>query len=180
MRAEYSEELLSRVETWLSYSFSKRRTRDNVADLHQLYSLITGGSAQGCTNCNFSGYVGILEAYQRQSFRLLDPETVSNSSYTLAPGYEEQQFVHDAFDGVVTSENLTDKAAEFFIEKGFKHAFVKKIAPKAESEHSKPKTKADYQARYKELLGEDADDKLTIAQLTEAIDAKQAELDKQD
>jgi hypothetical protein len=176
---QYSEETLSRVKAWLSYSGSKRRTRENTAELHQLYAAISGGSATGCTNCNFSNYVAILTAYERQATHHFFPSTMADSSYALAPGYENETFVHEKFGEAITADNLTDKAAEFFIKNGFKHAFVKKEAAKADAGQPTLR-KADYQARYKELLGTDADDKLTIAQLTEAIEAKEAELNKQD
>lgn len=178
MAVAYTPELLSRVQTWLSYSASKRRTAGNLAELHQLYAAITGQSAAGCTNCNFSGYVGILEAYQRQSLRHLFPETVKSSSYTLAPGLENETLVHESYSKTVTADNITDEDAEFFIKNGFPHAFLKNgkvITAEAEATTPKLKTKADFQARYKELFGEDADEKLIIAQLTEAIEAKEQE-----
>jgi hypothetical protein len=126
MAVQYSEDTLSRVKAWLSHSASKRRTRENTAELHQLYAAISGGSATGCTNCNFSNYVAILTAYERQATHHFFPTIMADSQYTLAPGYENETFVHESFSEAITAENITDKAAEFFIKNGFKHAFVKK------------------------------------------------------
>ncbi|UOQ53043.1 hypothetical protein [Hymenobacter cellulosivorans] len=178
MAVNYTAELLGRVQTWLNHSATKRRTREQTQELHQLYEQITGQSAAGCTSCNFQGYVDLLQAHERQSIRFLFPETVEKSIYTIAPGYENEQFVHESYNKAVTAENLTDKDAEFFISQGFPHAFLKNGKPleaEAAAEAAPKPKKADYQARYKELHGVDADEKLTIAQLQEAIDAKEKE-----
>jgi hypothetical protein len=176
--AAHSDELLSRVQTWLSYSYAKRHTVENKAELHQLYALISGGSATGCTNCNFAGYVGYLEAYEQQSLRFLHPELVKDSAYTFAPGYENETFVHENYSEVVSAKNLTDKGAEFFIKQGFGHAFLKNgkpVATESAEAAPKPKTKAEWAARYAEILGTEPEATLTIAQLAEAIEAKEQE-----
>ncbi|GGG34226.1 hypothetical protein [Hymenobacter glacieicola] len=180
MAAAYNEELLSRVQTWLGYSYSKRHTRENTAELHALYAAITGGSAEGCTNCNYDGYVGLLEAYERQSLRFLHPELMPESNYTLAPGFENETFVHESYSKAVTADTLTDEAAEFFISKGYGHAFVKKEGAETKSEAPKLTEKQQLQAEYKDLFAQDADEALTIPKLKEAIAAKKAELDQQD
>ncbi|TGE04757.1 hypothetical protein [Hymenobacter fodinae] len=184
MAVAYTEEIASRAQAWLDASYSKRHTNEYKAELHALYALITGNPAAGCTNCNFQGYVDILSAYVRHYQRQSTPELMANATYSLAPGFENEQFVHESYSEVVTADNLTDKSAEFFISKGFKHAFLKNgkaIEDEAAKEDAPKLTeKQKKQAEYKEVLGTDADDKLTIAQLTEAIDAKRAEHDKQD
>ncbi|TGD82875.1 hypothetical protein [Hymenobacter wooponensis] len=180
MAVAYTAETLSRVQAWLSLSLSKRHTNAGKAELHALYALITGGSAAGCTNCNYSGYVGILEAYERQALRLLHPELMADSNYSLAPGFENEQFVHEKFSSVVTADNLTDEAAEFFIKNGFEHAFVKKEAAKSEPSQPRLTEKQQAVADYKELFGEEPDAAKTAKELKELIAAKKAELDLQD
>jgi hypothetical protein len=181
--AAYSPELLSRVQTWLSYSFAKRHTAQNTAELHQLYALISGGSAQGCTNCNYAGYVAYLEAYEQHSHRFLHPETVEKSTYTLAPGYENETFVHDSHSEAVTAKNLTDKGAEFFIKQGFGHAFLKNGKPvtdEAGSQAPKLTEKQQAIADYKELFGTDVDTTLTAVKIKELIAAEKERLDQLD
>ena len=182
MGVVYTEETASRASAWLAGSDSKRRTRENTAELHSLYATITGHPAGSCTNCNFSGYVGILQAYVTHSNCLFNPELMLSPSYSFAPGFENETFVLDSYSRVVGANDLTDADAEFMIKNNHAHMLLKNGKPIADEAGTEPKKllKADHQARYKELHGEDADDKMTVAELIAANDAKQAELDTQD
>lgn len=180
MAVDYSnEETLVRAQAWLALPLASKRYPEGLAELTALYNLITGEQASTCRQCKYSDYAAVVQNYARHSLRLLHPELMADSQYTLAPGFENETFVHEQFGQVITADNLSDKAAEFFIKNGFGHAFVKKEAAPAETEPTQPKLKADFQAQYKELLGSDPDPKLTIADLSKAIDARQAELDAQ-
>ena len=53
-------------------------------------------------------------------------ETQTASQYQIAPAFAGQSFVHDDLSAPVTTENLTDDLAEFFIKKGRTDAFIKR------------------------------------------------------
>jgi len=178
--------LLSRVQAWLALPLTQRRSPEGLAQLAVLYSETSGSTAGSCRQCQYSDFNYALVAYERHSLRLLHPDLMAKTQYTLAPGYENTQFVHDSYNGVITAENLTDKAAEFFISKGFSKSFLKNGQPIKEeasaegtaSANTAPKKlKSDYQAEYKALFEEEAEKGLTIEQLKEAIEAKQAEME---
>lgn len=175
MGVTYSQVLLDRATAYVAQPLSARRYEQGLAEVTALYSEITGQPASTCRQCQYSNYLAVVQAYIRQATRELHPETMAESTYTIAPGFENETFVHEGYAIAVTAENLTDEAAEFFIDKGFKHAFVKKAAAESpKTEGDKPPTeKQTLQARYKELHGEEADAKLTIADLKEAIKAKE-------
>ncbi|WP_400190666.1 hypothetical protein [Hymenobacter sp. B81] len=186
MAVTYTQELLDRAEAWTRQPLAEKRSAAGLIRLAALYSAITGTAAGSCRQCQYSDYNAVVQAYVRQASAHLYPETVSKTQYSLAPGFENETFVHEAYDQAVTAATLTDADAEFFIKNGFGHAFLKDGKPipqKTEAEAAgdgAPKLKkADYQARYEELHGEKPDEKLTIAQLIEANDAKQADLDAQ-
>ncbi|KUG06880.1 hypothetical protein [Solirubrum puertoriconensis] len=193
MAIAYTEELLAQAEAWASLPLEERRSAAGLLQLAVLYSYITGEPAGSCRQCQYSDYNQVVQAYIRQATRHLHPETMADSNYTLANGYESEQFVHEDYNKVVTADNLTDEDAEFFIGKGFEHAFVKKAsaaeATEAESTGEtegeeeepakKPTEKERLLATYKQLHGEEADASLTIPQLKEANAAKQADLDAQ-
>ncbi|MBX0290956.1 hypothetical protein K3G63_10930 [Hymenobacter sp. HSC-4F20] len=183
MAVLYTEEVASRAQAWLAASYSKRRTNEYIAELHALYGLITGNSAAGCTSCNFQGYVDLLTAYVAHFQRLQHPELMAKSAYSLAPGYENETFVHESYSEALKADNLTDKGAEFFIKNGFKHAFLKNGKPIEDEAPAEPKKLTPKQqavADYKELFQTDPDEKLTETQLREAIDTKKKELDQVD
>jgi hypothetical protein len=178
----YTEELLARASAWASLPLEERRRPAGLAELAALYGDITSAPVSSCRQCQYSDYSAVVQAYVRQASRLFHPETMPDSNYTLAPGYENETFVHESFSQAVTADNLTDEAAEFFIKAGFEHAFVKKAQPKTskpQEEPAKLTPKQQLQATYKELYNEDADDKVTSEQLKELIATKQAELDAQ-
>lgn len=180
MAVEYTEEVASRAAAWLAHSTSKRRTRENIAELHALYALISGQSAAGCVSCGFSHYVDLLTAYVRHFQRLADPTIMADSQYSIAPGLENETFVHENYSEAITADNLTDKAAEFFIKNGYEHAFVKKEKPTTGPSTPKLTEKQQAVADYKELFGADADEKLTAKELQALIADKRTELSKQD
>ena len=177
MAVDYGNaDTLRRVQAWLARPLIEKRQPAGLEELAAVYSLASGQPTSNCRQCHYSDYVAVIKAYERHSLRLLHPQTMPPSTYTLAPGFENETFVHESYSEAVTADNLTDSAAEFFIQNGYKHAFLKKEEAKAET--TTPKLlKADHQARYKELFGQEPDAKLTVDELTKANDAKQAELD---
>jgi hypothetical protein len=167
---------LRRVQAWLARPLPEKRQPAGLAELAAVYALASGQPTSNCRQCHYSDYVALIKAYERHSLRLLHPQTMPPSTYTLAPGFENETFVHESYREAVTADNLTDSAVEFFIQNGYKHAFLKKEEAKAET--APPKLlKADHQARYKALFGEEPDARLTVDDLLKANDAKQAERD---
>jgi hypothetical protein len=167
---------LRRVQAWLARPLPEKRQPAGLAELAAVYSLASGQPTSSCRQCHYSDYVAVVKAFARHSLRLLHPQPMPPSMYTLAPGYENETFVHESYREAITADNLTDAAAEFFIKNGWKHAFVKTEEAKADA--APPKLlKADHQARYKELFGEDPDARLTVDELIRANEAKQAERD---
>lgn len=173
----HNAETLRRVQAWLALPLTKKRSLAGLDELAALYRLTSGSTAGRCRQCQYSDFNAAVVAYERHSFRLLHPHLMANTQYALAPGFENEQFVHESYSEVVTAENLTDEAAEFFIANGFENAFVKRADAKTETEGRPKLLKADHQARYKELFGQEPDARLTVDELTRANDAKQAELD---
>jgi hypothetical protein len=177
----HNAETLRRVQAWLAMPLMKKRHPDGLAELAAVYALASGQPTSHCRQCHYSDYVAVIKAYERHSLRLLHPQTMPPSTYTLAPGFENETFVHESYSEAVTADTLTDAAAEFFIQNGYQHAFLKAGKPLEEEAPAEPKRllKADHQARYKELFGQEPDARLTVDELLKANDAKQAELDAQ-
>jgi hypothetical protein len=174
----YSQALLDRASAYVAKPVEARRYAEGMAEITALYSAITGQPVGTCQQCQYLDFLAAVNAYIREATRFLHPETMADSKYTIVPGMQNEKFVHENYSKVVTADNMTDADAEFLIKNGFKHAILPKEAPKAEDEgDQKPvlKLKADFQARFKELFEADADEKLTIAQLTEHIEAKEAD-----
>jgi hypothetical protein len=171
----YSQALLDRATAYLDQPLTARRYAEGLAEISHLVSDITGEASGSCRQCQYLDYVAIVKNYQRAATRFLHPELMVDSKYTIAPGLENETFVHEGYGSTVTAENLTDEAAEFFIRKGFSHAFLLKPgAEAAKPESDKPLTeKQTLQARYKELFGEQPEEKVTIAELKEAIKTKE-------
>ena len=178
MAVIYTEELLSRANTWLSTPLNQRRSPEGLRALAALYTDLTGESAGSCRQCQFSDFNSAVGSYSREAQRFLHPETVANSTYTLASPFQNEQLVHEKYGKVVSAENLTDKDAEFFIENGYKHAFLKNGKPLSDEadkdETPKLTEKEQAQADYKAAYGEDPDQKLTIKELKEATSKKVA------
>lgn len=173
MALAYTQLLYERAQAYQDRPLGQKRSPDGLAELAALWAAITGEQAGSCRQCQYSDFNAVVVAYLRASTRLLHPELMSDSAYQLVPGFENETFVDDTYGRVVTADSLTDEDAEYFIKAGYKHAFVKKTA--AASVDSTPAlgslTKADLQARHLEVVGSEADDKLTKAQLIEVIEA---------
>ncbi|WP_324671038.1 hypothetical protein [Hymenobacter sp. GOD-10R] len=187
MAVNYTEELLAQAESWASTPLTEKRSPAGLATLAALYSALTGTAAGSCRQCQFSDYNAAVTSYIRQAQRILHPETVAKQTYTLAPGFENQTFVHEQHAKVVSAENLTDKDAEFFIENGYGHAFLKdgkaiatEGAKDEQAEAPKLTEKEQAQADYKAAFGEEADPKLTIKQLKAKTAQREAELEAED
>ncbi|MBO2010847.1 hypothetical protein [Hymenobacter negativus] len=178
MRTAYTPELLARAQAWVSLPLNDKRYQAGMTELWALYAAITQTPVSTCRQCQYSDYAAIVVAYVREATTFLHPETVSDTKYTLANGYENEQFVHEKYATTITGENLTDEAAEFFIKNGFAHAIILKAGQNADGSTGEVDTKAskaDLQARYKELYGEDAPKKHTVDKLTADIHTKEGE-----
>jgi hypothetical protein len=178
-RIAYTAELLSRAQAWLSLPLTDKRYEAGLQELTELYRLITGEPASSCRQCQYSDWAATVVAYVREASTFLFPETMSESKYTVANGYEHEQFVHEDYNKVVTAENLTDADAKFFIGKGFGHAIKLKAGENPDGStgevDTKP-TKDELKARYAELYGQDAPKKHNVAQLTADIATKEGEI----
>jgi hypothetical protein len=174
----YTQELLDKAKAYVEQPLTSRRYAEGLTEISSLYSAITGEAVGTCKQCQYSDYLAVVTNYVRSATRFLHPETMPESKYTIAPGLENEVFVHEGYNSAVTAENLTDQAVEYFISKGFKHAFI--LKPTAEGADAseagkKPTEKQAAQARFTELFGTQPDDKLTIAQLSEHNKAKEAD-----
>ena len=181
MALAYTPALLARATAYLAAPLPERRSPVGLAELLALYNAITGEGRSWCPQCQYSDFYALVQAYCREASTFLAPRPMSESKYTVADGYEKEEFVHEHYNKVVTADNLTDEDAEFFLAHGGEHLFVLKAGQQAESKaeeaDKKPalRHKADYQARFAEVFGQEADEKLTIAQLTEHLDAREAD-----
>lgn len=179
MAVNYNEQLLARAEAYLAKPERERRlTRAALDELLGIYNEITGQRRTWCPSCEYQDFYSVVVAYIREATNIFHPEIMSNSNYTIAAGFENEQFVHENWSKVVTAANFTDEDADFFIKNGGAHLFVKKDAPKSEktgTEGKPPTEKQQRTARFTELFGVAPEEKLTIAQLTEHIEAKEAD-----
>ena len=142
MATRYTQELLDRATAYVEQPLDQRRP-DGLSEISQLVADITGEANGGCRQCQYIDYLGILKNYIRAATRFIHPETMAESKYSIAPGLENEQFVHEGLSQAITAENLTDQAAEFLIKHGFKHAFVLKSGEKASAEGEGSKSDAD-------------------------------------
>jgi uncharacterized protein (DUF1810 family) len=178
MAVNYSQQLLDRAQAYVEQPLAARRYAEGLTEISQLYSEITGEASGTCKQCQYLDYLAVVTNYVQAARRFLHPETMAETSYTFAPGYEHEHIAHERYNKKVTVDNLTDEDAEQLIKLGYGHVIVKKTAAASEKPAApeKPLTeKQTAQARFKELFGTDADEKLTIAKLTEYSDAKQAD-----
>ena len=181
MAITYTQELLDRATAYVGQPLTSRRYEAGLVEIGEIYAAITSEPAAKCRQCKYSDYLAVITAFIREATRFLHPETMADSNYTLAPGYENETFVHEDFGQAITAENLTDEAAKFFISKGFVHAFLKKEGAKvAKPDPEKPLTeKQQLQADFEKLFGSAPDDKITVAHLKEHIAAKEGDANYQ-
>ena len=178
MAVAYTQELLDRATAYVGQPLNSRRYAEGLSEISQLYSEISGQPVGTCQQCQYSDFMRTVQAYIREATRFLHPETMSESNYTIAPGFENETFVHESYGEAVTAETLTDKAAEFFIKNGYAHAFVKKAATKAPAE--KPLTeKQQLQADFEKAFGTAPEERVTSADLRKHLDAREADADYQ-
>lgn len=178
MGVVYSLELLSQARAWLVLHLNDKRTPAGLEALTSLYTAITGESSSTCRQCQYSDYAALVSAYIREATSILNPEIMSDKQYTIAPGFEAETFVHENYSKAVTADNFTNEDAEFFIANGGTHIFIAMPGTEIGADGKKkpePRLKSEFQARFAELFGDEADDKLTVAQLTEHIEAKEAD-----
>ncbi len=173
----YTQEVADRATAWVTQPLSQKRSPAGLTELAALWSAIHQQPSGSCRQCQYSDYSASVAAYLREFSRLQNPTTVA-SSYSLAPGYQNETFVHEDRAEPTNASNLTDEAAEFYIKQGYGHAIVKNPAPTRHEPagSAKPPTeKQQLQARFAELFGTQPEEKVTIAQLTEHIEAKEAD-----
>lgn len=141
MAVRFEEDLLARAVAYVGQDERQRRiTQAGRNELLDLYNEITGERRGWCPACQYTDFFNIVRAYIRQATTHLHPETMSESKYQFAPGFENETLVHEAYSEAITADNLTDEAAKFFIEQGFHHVIVAK--PKAEKAADEKKSDA--------------------------------------
>ena len=128
MRAAYTQQLLDRAQAYVGQPLAARRYAEGLAEVSALYAEITGEEISTCRQCQYSNYLAVVTAYIREATRFLYPELMSDSKYTFAPAYANEQIADGRYDKVVTAENLEDKDAEALIKMGYGHVIVKKGA----------------------------------------------------
>lgn len=129
MRAAYTQQLLDRAQAYVEQPLTARRgTEAGLVELTALYSIISGEAAGTCRQCQVSDFLAVVTAYIREATRFLHPELMSESTYTFAPAYANEQIADGRYEKVVTAENLEDKDAEALIKLGYSHVIVKKGA----------------------------------------------------
>jgi hypothetical protein len=173
MALTYSQELLDRATAYVGQAASARRYDAGLTEITDLYTAITGQAVGKCRQCQYSDYLAVVQAYIRQATRELHPETMPESNYTLAPGLENETFVHESYGKAVTGANMNDDDAKFFISKGFDKAFVLKSSqkPTADGSQAETETQADQpqpSAREAELEKEVASGKQALETEKEA------------
>ncbi len=180
MAVNYNEQILSRAQAWLSLPLNDKRQQAGLDELAAIYSLATGQTTSSCRQCQYSDYADAVKTYERQALRHLYPDLMADSKYIFAPGFENETYVHEGYNKVVTSENLEDADAEFALKNGGKHLFVKRAEEKAPASTSKLTEKQQAVADYKVLFNADADEKLTAKEIKELIAAEKDRLEKLD
>jgi hypothetical protein len=177
MAVNFSQELLDRATAYVGQPLTARRYDAGLTEISQLYSAITGEAVGTCRQCQYSDFMAVVTNYIASATRFLHPETMSETTYTFAPGYEHEHIAHERYNKKVTVDNLTDEDAEQLIKLGYGHVIVKKTAAVAEKPaDNTPKLtpKQQLQADFGRIIGTKPDDKLTMDQLTEQIKAKEA------
>ena len=171
------EELLARSQGWLTLPYPENREPGNRRELNVLYQAITGKAAD-CSHCNnwlirmaskVSDYVANPEAFTIQPTQI---EIMSNTSTkyrksqaAISNGAKTVVLNHgDGMSQLINLDSMTDEEAEALLESPqYKHNV--EAVENEEEETPKLTEKQQLQARFKELSGEDAEDKTTIAEL---------------
>lgn len=129
----YSQALAERAQAWLSRPLTAgpegKRSAEGLLELATVWAAIQRQPLPECIRqCQYSERHADVAAYVREFSRLQNPATMSDtttaSKYQLAPAYASQTFNHEDYNGTLTADNLTDEGAEFFIGKGYGHAFT--------------------------------------------------------
>lgn len=157
MAVTYTQELIDRAEAYLAQPIDSRRRAEGLAEISELVAAINGQPVGSCRQCQYADHLAVVRAYVIQAPRVLHPDTVSKSTYSFAPGFENEQLVHENYGHAITADNLTDEAGAFFAKNGYAHALLKdgkpidveadaKAAKKAEKEAEKEAEKAKAEA----------------------------------
>ncbi|MGI4736126.1 MAG: hypothetical protein ACRYG7_13195 [Janthinobacterium lividum] len=170
MAPAYTQQLLDRAQAYTEQPLTARRSPEGLTELASIYSAITGQPVGSCRQCQYSDFLAAVANYTRSATRFLHPELMSESKYAIAPGLENETFVHESYNKVVTAENLEDKDVEFFKSKGLGKSFVLKSKKDADAAAAAPATDGSTATEG----GADATER--EQQLTEKVTASEAAL----
>lgn len=145
MARAYTQDLLDRASAYVTRSLGAKRSPEGLAALASLYADVTGEPVGSCRQCQYSDFVHSLTSYIREATRFLHPETMAETTYQIIGPAAGETFVHPSWNKAVTSDNLTDKDAEFFIKHGYADTFVRKDGSTAGAKAEDAKT-ADSEA----------------------------------
>jgi hypothetical protein len=114
--------------------------------------------------------------YQLQSYVIQNSPAMSAPSTThqFKKDFHKQKAIIEVNGQTkaVTADNLTDEDVPLLKQYGYGHLIQEKPKPETAGPSLDSLTKAELQAKYKEVVGEDPADSLTKAHLIEAIEAK--------
>lgn len=180
------DELLVRSQAWLSLPYPENREPANRQELNTLYQAITGTAADcaNCVNWLLRMAAKVTEYVANPSSFTIKPtqtEIMSNVSKkyrksAVAKANDATQVVINHGNGdsqLINLDTMTDEEAEVLLSKDqYKHNV--EVIGSQEEEAPKLTEKQQLQARYKELTGEDAEEKTTIAELKVRISEEEA------
>ena len=128
----YTQALADRAAAYLALPLTDKRQPAGLLALAEVWAAIQGLPPVACRQCQYSERTADVAAYVREFFRLQNSTTMSDtpaiSKYQLAPAYANQTFNHEDYNGTLSADNLTDEGIEFFIGKGYGHAFTERDA----------------------------------------------------
>jgi hypothetical protein len=130
----YNQALLDRATAYVGQPLTARRYDAGLTEISALYAEITGDAVGKCRQCQYKDFLAVVTAYIREATRLLHPETVQDSKYTFAPGFQAEVIADGRYSKAVTAENLTDEDAEALIKLGYPHVIVLKPGQEAVAE----------------------------------------------
>jgi hypothetical protein len=137
----YTQDLAERATAWLARPLTAspegKRSAEGLLELATIWAAINRTGLPECLRqCQYSERAQALRNYLVEFSRHpLFPDTMletSQSKYQIAPDFAGQTFVDEGLSAPVTAENLTDEAAEYFIKKGRKDAFILRSSAPAE------------------------------------------------
>jgi hypothetical protein len=137
----YTQALADRATAWLARPLTAspegKRSAEGLLELATIWAAINRTGLPECLRqCQYSERAQALRNYLVEFSRHpLFPDAMSETSqskYQIAPAFAGQTFVDEGLSTPITAENLTDEAAEYFIKKGRKDAFILRSSTPAE------------------------------------------------